>query len=76
MTPTMIQVARYTAACKQADSIRDTDSQDCEVVAGTNEGYFIYAFGKIYRFACINHAPTIAQLFLDIVAMGPVHKIA
>ncbi len=66
---------KYNAACKQADSIRACVGTDCQVIAGSNDGYFIEAFGLSYRFASIDDAKTIAQLFLDIVSFGPVETV-
>ena len=63
----------YYAACKHADSIRDITSQACQVIEGSNDGYFIEAFGKSYRFASIENPREIAGLFVTIVAMGPIH---
>lgn len=68
-------MSKYIQACKQADSINPCEGTDCQVIAGTNEGYFIEAFGLSYRFACIEDVKVIAQLFLDIVAMGPVEIV-
>ncbi|MFN9301377.1 MAG: hypothetical protein ACK6DA_01270 [Candidatus Kapaibacterium sp.] len=66
---------KYLAACRQADGIRKISSDCCQVIEGSNEGYFIEAFGLSYRFACIFCPKRIAQLFLDIVSMGPVDTI-
>lgn len=73
---TATAMTRYTEASKQADSIRNIDSNVCQVYPGSNDGYFIEAFGKRYRFACICDPQVIAQLFVDIVAIGPVDEIA
>lgn len=67
-----LQLTKYTEACKKADSIKDIESNACQIIEGSNDGYFIEAFGKSYRFACVNDARDIAQLFIDIVAIGPI----
>jgi hypothetical protein len=67
---------KYTEACNKADSIRDCKGSECQVIAGSNGGYFIEAFGKSYRFATIEDPKMIAQLFLDIVSIGPVETVA
>lgn len=68
-------VKNYLEACKLADSVREIESQSCQVIEGSNDGYFIEAFGKSYRFACINDPKVIAKLFVDIVAVGQVDEI-
>jgi hypothetical protein len=70
----MTLLEKYQAACNYADSIYDTEDDSCEVVQGGNGGYFVFAFGKKYRFACLSDPKKAAQLFVDIVAIGPVHK--
>ena len=65
----------YLEACKLADKIREIDSQVCQVFPGSNDGYFIEAFGKSYRFACIEDPKVIAKLFVDIVAVGKVDEV-
>ena len=65
----------YYAACSHADSVRDITSQACQVIEGSNDGYFIEAFGKSYRFASIECPRAIADLFVAIVAMGPIHTV-
>jgi len=69
-------MTKYIEACKKADGIRECAGTDCQVIAGSNGGYFIEAFGKSYRFATIEDAKVIAQLFLDIVSIGPVETVA
>ena len=64
----MIPIAEVLAA---ADSVRLIRSQVCQVIAGSNGGYFIEAFGHSYRFACIECPTTIARYFVTIVAEGP-----
>lgn len=68
-------MTKFIEACKQADSIRDCNGTDCQVIAGSNGGVFIEAFGRSYRFAAIDDARTVAQLFLDIVSMGPIETV-
>lgn len=65
----------YYAACRHADSIREITSQACQVIEGSNDGYFIEAFGKSYRFASVDCPQEIAALFVAIVAMGPIHTV-
>lgn len=62
----------YEDACHRADSIRIARGLECSVNPGSNGGYFIEAFGKSYRFASVESACHVAELFLAIVSNGPV----
>lgn len=64
-------VRKYLKACKMADDVREIDGQACQVIEGTNDGYFIEVFGKSFRFASVTDPKVIAQLFVDMVAAGP-----
>lgn len=66
----------YIKATKLADSIKEIHGHECQVIAGTNDGYFIEAFGLSYRFASIECPKMIAKLFVDIVAVGPVSNMS
>lgn len=61
----------YVKAKRQADSVDSCKDEGCRLFPGTNDGYFIQAFGKQYRFASIECPQKIGQLFIDIVAHGP-----
>ncbi len=67
--------ARYQVACNAADSIQEVSTHECSVSPGSNDGFFITAFGKQYRYASIECEKTIAQFFLDIVSVGPIETI-
>jgi hypothetical protein len=58
---------RYREVCAQADSIRSCPDNGCQIIAGSNDGYFIEAFGKSYRFACVTDPIDLAVMFTDIV---------
>lgn len=66
----------YIKATKLADSIKEIPGHECQVIAGSNDGYFIEAFGLSYRFASIECPKMIAKLFVDIVAVGPVSNMS
>lgn len=69
-------IGEYTKVLSYADSVRDIASQVCQVIAGSNDGYFIEAFGKSYRFASIEDPAMIADFFKTIVSMGPIATIS
>lgn len=64
-------VRKYLKACRLADDVREIEGQACQVIEGTNGGYFIEVFGKSFRFASVTDPKVIAQLFVDMVAAGP-----
>ena len=68
----MTTIARYYEIRKQADSVRESNTQECSVVPGSNDGFFINAFGLSYRFASIEDPKVIARLFKEIVSFGPI----
>ena len=68
----MTTIARYYEIRKQADSVREIAGHDCSVIPGSNDGYFIQAFGVQYRFASIECPAIIARLFKEIVSFGPI----
>jgi len=63
-----ITLAEVLNSC---DSIRAIPGKWCQVVAGSNDGFFIEAFGRSFRFASVEDPRTIASYFLTIVAAGP-----
>lgn len=69
-------IVEYTKVLSYADSVRDIASQVCQVIAGSNDGYFIEAFGKSYRFASVEDPAMIADFFKTIVSMGPITTIS
>ncbi len=71
----MSALVKYTTAKNAADSVRKIERHACQVIEGSNDGYFIEAFGWSYRFASVNEPSVIAQLFLDIVSVGPVEQV-
>ena len=68
----MTTIARYYEIRKNADSVREVDGHECSVTPGSNDGYFIQAFGMQYRFASIECPKVIAKLFREIVSFGPI----
>jgi len=70
----MTTIARYYEIRKQADSVREIMTNDCHVFPGSNDGYFIQAFGLQYRFASIDDPKVIARLFKEIVSFGPIER--
>lgn len=68
----MTTIARYYEIRKNADSVREIMTQECSVFPGSNDGYFVHAFGLAYRFASIDDPTAIAKMFKEIVSFGPV----
>jgi hypothetical protein len=74
MSNSQTSVANYTQACNAASSITEIDSDVCQVFEGSNEGFFVEAFGKRYRYH-IECPKQIAKYFMAIVSVGPVAEV-
>lgn len=68
-------LAKYNEVLSYADAVRPIAGHACQVIAGSNDGHFIEAFGKSYRFASVDDPALIADFFKTIVSMGPIEEV-
>ncbi len=68
-----ITLAKYTTLVRDyCDSVTDTDDTYCWCRPGSNDGYTLAAFGKVYRMASVECPRLAADLFKQIVSFGPI----